>query len=100
MVSTLEAIYFAALEVAPHKDDFGQDRMEALIHLMWLFGMQRAATAQGAKREGKPLPFSKDGKDMQRDLRRTEKGSEKHLQDIENGRRLKEEAKLKCLNGS
>ena len=67
---------------------------------MWLFGIQRAATAKGARREGKPAPFSKGGKDVQRDLRRTEKGSEKHLRDIEMGRRLKEEAKVKNISGS
>ena len=95
MCSTLEAIYCAALEVAESKDDFTDANRDALIHLMWLFGIQRAASALGSKRKGKPLPFSIDGKDLQRDLRRTEKGSEKHLRDIENGLRLREEAKAK-----
>lgn len=91
MCSTLEAIYYAALEVSRGKSlkEFDEDNRNAMIDLMWLFGIQRAATALGARREGKPLPFSTDGKNMQRGLRRTEKGSEKHLRDLENGRKLK-----------
>jgi hypothetical protein len=99
MCSTLEALYFAALETAEasnenrHRKDFNEVNRKSLIDLMWLFGIQRNATALSAKREGKPSPFSKDGKAMQRNLRKTEKGSEKHLRDIERGKRLMEEAK-------
>ena len=95
MISTLEAIYFAALEAAEVREscreDFKDINRKALIDLMWLFGIQRSATAVSAKRKGKPLPFSKCGKAMQRNLRKTEKGSEKHLRDIEMGKRLKQE---------
>lgn len=90
MCSTLEAIYYSALEVSKYRyQKFDEKKHAAIIDLMWLFGIQRAATALGARRDGKPLPFTKDGKDMQRDLRRTEKGSEKHMRDLENGRKLK-----------
>ena len=98
MCSTLEAIYFAAVEVAEvsccfdFDNDIDNEKRKALIDLMWLFGIQRSATALGARREGKPLPFSKDGKAMQRDLRKTAKGSEKHMRDIEIGKRLKAKA--------
>lgn len=101
MCSTLEAIYFAAVEVAEvsccfdfdNDSDIDSDneKRKALIDLMWLFGIQRSATALGARREGKPVPFSKDGKNMQRDLRKT-KGSEKHSRDIEIGKQLKAKA--------
>jgi len=97
MCSTLEAIYFAAMEVAQVSCYFDNAKRKALIDLMWLFGIQRSATALRARREGKPLPFSKDGKTMQRDLRKTEKGSEKHLRDIEITKRLKAKATNNAL---
>mmetsp|Transcript_21460 Transcript_21460/g.31584 ORF Transcript_21460/g.31584 Transcript_21460/m.31584 type:complete len:329 (-) Transcript_21460:385-1371(-) len=97
MCSTLEAIYFAALEVLQMKtkgdDKFEESSRDALIHLMWLFGIIRAATVSTAARHGKPLPFTKEGKELQQLLRRTEKGSEKHLRDIERGCNLKDELK-------
>lgn len=78
MCSTLEAIYYATVEAFDSCDDQGQrqrqdggETRKAKLDLMWLFGIQRAKTALGAKKEGKPSPFSKDGKDMQRDLRWT-----------------------------
>mmetsp|Transcript_7101 Transcript_7101/g.7752 ORF Transcript_7101/g.7752 Transcript_7101/m.7752 type:complete len:396 (+) Transcript_7101:238-1425(+) len=109
MCSTMEAIYFAALQVqianrGKHNnrntnDDYindeetnndvnDEERCKRLVHLMWLFGIQRSATIMTAKSDGKPLPFSVEGKEYQRSLRRTIKGSEKHLRDIENGKRL------------
>ena len=88
MCSTVEAIYFAALQVATEKKLCNQE-VDNLIHIMWLFAIQRASTIETAKREGKPDPFSLEGKERQRNLRRTIKGSEKHLKDIENGKRLK-----------
>jgi len=90
MISTLEAIYFAALELSKHKHDFTCNNKKALIHLMWLFGIQRATTSTSTERDGRPLPFSNEGKELQRTFRRTLKGSEKHLRDIRNGRKLKQ----------
>ncbi len=106
MCSTLEAIYFAALEVyalTKRNDDFDSSERNDdnnseisndgdfdLLPLMWLFAIQRLATVRTAKREGKPDPFTKEGKEYQRALRRTIKGSEKHLRDIEKGKMLKE----------
>ena len=56
---------------------------------MWLFRIQRSLMMETAKKEGKPDPFTVEGKELQRSLRRTVKGSEKHLRDIENGKKLK-----------
>lgn len=98
MISTMEAVYFAAWEVMNAKRGGGEEEegeeeesLDVLLDWMWLFGIQRAATAQGALQRGKPAPFTLKGKEVQRELRRTEKGSEKHLRDIEQGKRLKEE---------
>lgn len=90
MLSTLEAIYFAAFEIMNLKNSFSEDNKNALNELMWLFGIQRAAIASSSEREEKPLPFSTEGKEYQRNLRRTEKGSEKHLRDIEKGKKLQQ----------
>lgn len=123
MVSTLEAIYYAAHQIMntnqqptttstttataiptndddddvykQNNNDFSQANRDALIDLMWLFGIQRAATSNSSVvRDGRPVPFSKEGKDWQRVVRRTVKGSEKHLRDIEKGKRLKLEGKM------
>lgn len=62
-LSTIEAIYFASAELAPDNED--------LVHLMFLFGMQRAAIAKrGLWKDRKALPFTGDGKEEQRALRR------------------------------
>ena len=73
MLSTMEAIYFAAIEVAASKGWSEEDR-QRLMHLMWLFALQRRAIIrqQGTKRSGgnsSPLPFSAEGKDKQRNDR-------------------------------
>ena len=83
MMSTIEAIYYAALEVHQSKckqmlmecapqsqlDEYLLDEQN-LIHLLWLFGQQRLATMEQAKNEGKAAPCCEDGKEMQRALRR------------------------------
>ena len=62
-LSTIEAIYYAALEVDPHNSD--------LIHLLWLFGRQRAAIqSRGIWKDRKGLPFTEAGKEEIRALRR------------------------------
>ena len=89
MVSTLEAIYFASMEINQMKEKNNQEENH-LLDLLWLFGIQRASTVLTACKLGKPIPFTSEGKEMQRSLRRTIKGSESHLRDIERGRQLKE----------
>lgn len=88
MCSTLEAIYFAALQVCIANNYTAKD-IDNLIHIMWLFGIQRSLTIGTAIREGKPNPFSTEAKELQRALRKTIKGSEKHIRDIENGKMFK-----------
>ncbi|KAL7549655.1 hypothetical protein ACHAWF_012921 [Thalassiosira exigua] len=105
-VSTIEAIYYAAFEVlqtkihslletnqksGEHLDDLvGQ---ENLVHLLWLFGLQRAAILKSAKDEGIPAPFSDEGKELQREMRR-QKGTWRQLRHKEDERRLREKKLL------
>jgi hypothetical protein len=85
MMSTIEAIYYAGLEVYQSKrekllvdSDVAQSQQlekssideNNLVLLLWLFGRQRMATLEQAKNEGKVAPCCEDGKEMQRALRR------------------------------
>lgn len=85
MMSTIEAIYYAAFEVYQNKrknlslvESAAQSQQleecfmdeQNLIHLLWLFGQQRMATLDQAKNEGKAAPCCEDGKEIQRALRR------------------------------
>lgn len=81
-VSTIEAIYYAAMEVSEQK--FKQEQalqqtstleghladQRNLMHLLWLFGHQRAATLQAAERDGKPAPGTDEAKELARALRK------------------------------
>ena len=83
MISTIEAIYYASLEVYQCRykqllhssspqlliDECLKDETN-LIHLLWLFAQQRLATMEKAKEEGKAAPCCEDGKELQRALRR------------------------------
>ena len=83
MMSTIEAIYYASLEVyqgrykqmvvnsspQTHLDECLIDERNS-IHLLWLFGLQRQAIIKRAEEEGKPAPCSEDGKEIQRECRR------------------------------
>lgn len=83
MMSTIEAIYYASLEVFQSRykqlllDSSPQSNLDEclideqnLIHLLWLFGQQRLTTMEKASVEGKTAPCCEDGKEMQRALRR------------------------------
>jgi len=69
MLSTLEAIYFAAVQVSQHKSWFSLENQQALIDIMWLFGIQRSLTTETMERHGRPCPFTKAGKDLQKSFR-------------------------------
>jgi hypothetical protein len=88
MLSTVEAIYFAAMEVYLSRKllDQGslsnsneeQAQRDEMINIMWLFALQRSIIQQrGCANDGdstatqgyKPPPFSKEGKDFQIALR-------------------------------
>lgn len=106
MLSTIEAIYFAALEVAKHLqlslDEDGNNtnsfwdstNTESLIDIMWLFALQRAAICRSSptSKNGDDLPFTDAGKEARRALRRTA-GTEKQVKDKEKGKKLREEAR-------
>ena len=102
-VSTIEAIFYAAMEVSrlkskqQSKDQSIEDNLAErnnLIHLLWLFGHQRAATYQAAERDGIPAPGSEQGKELARSLRK-QKGDYawRSERNKEVGKILKEECK-------
>jgi hypothetical protein len=66
----MEAIFFAAVQVSPHQSWFTIENQQALIDIMWLFGIQRALTTVTVERDGRPCPFTTDGKELQRSYRR------------------------------
>jgi len=83
MMSTIEAVYYASLEIyqsrykqlaatsvpQSHLDKCLTDENN-LIHLLWLFGHQRQSTMEKARNAGKAAPCVEDGKELQRALRR------------------------------
>ena len=89
MISTIEAIYYASMEVAEHKEGVLKDEKEKLIHLLYLFAEQRISIQRSCKISGESLPYGEKGKEEQRALRRY-KGTAKQARDKEMGRLLKE----------
>ena len=93
MISTIEAIYYASLEVSEHKRSIPKDERENLIHLLYLFAEQRISIQRSCEESGgKTTPFSEKGKEEQRALRRY-KGTEKQARDKKRGKLLKEFAR-------
>jgi len=102
MISTIEAIYYAAFEVLQKKNSTilqstvtTNDQLadtNNLLHLLWLFGHQRAAILRSAQDKGKPPPFTKEGKEAQREMRR-QKGTWRQLRHKDDERRLIEKKK-------
>ena len=92
MISTIEAIYYASLEIAEHKQSIPKDERENLIHLLYLFAEQRMSIQRSCEKSGEAAPFSEEGKEEQRALRRY-KGTEKQARDKEKGKLLKEIAR-------
>ena len=82
MLSTIEAIYFAAWDVAVQKE-WTLERRQNLVNLLWTFGLQRAVI-QGYYEKGKGhrliphMPFSEDGKECARRLRIKDTNKKKH----------------------
>ena len=73
MLSTIEALYFAAWEVADQQN-WSLDRRRALVNLLWIFGLQRAVIKRqyeigNGHRIIPYMPFSEEGKDFARKLR-------------------------------
>lgn len=106
-VSTIEAIYYAAMEVSEQKylqqqalrqssytlEDHLADKRN-LMGLLWLFGHQRAATIQAAERDGKPAPGTVEAKEQARALRKqTGEYAWRSERNKEIGKILKEECR-------
>lgn len=72
MLSTVEAIYFAAMEAAL---DWTPAERERLIHIMWLFALQRSVVHVQSELEQRPPPFTEEGKEIQRVLRKLQFGN-------------------------
>lgn len=66
MLSTIEAIYFAAMEATL---DWSKEERESLIHIMWLFALQHSVIGKRSQEEKRTVPFSEEGKSHRRELR-------------------------------
>ncbi|GAX25989.1 hypothetical protein FisN_4Hh527 [Fistulifera solaris] len=73
-VSTVEAIYFCAWDVAA-SIGWNEDKKRNLVHLLWLFGIQREVIRRKYEEDGgvvlhEHMPFTEEGKQFQRDIRK------------------------------
>jgi hypothetical protein len=75
MLSTIEAIYFAAMEITTTTDCWTEEERERLVHIMWLFALQHSVILQRSQIEQRILPFSAEEKSRQRVLRQKQKGN-------------------------
>lgn len=73
MLSTIEAVYFAAMEVTDGV--WTEPERGELLDLMWLFAIQRSVIHQKSEEEERLLPFSDEGKAERRALREKQKGN-------------------------
>lgn len=78
-VSTVEAIYFCAWDVASAVG-WNEEEKRNLVHLLWLFGIQREVIRRKYEQDGgttlpEHLPFTEAGKEFQREIRRRPEGS-------------------------
>ncbi|KAL7530475.1 hypothetical protein ACHAXR_003516 [Thalassiosira sp. AJA248-18] len=111
MISTIEAIFYAAFEVSQHKMQRTLESNQSsqvgsstdlidqnnLMHLVWLFGHQRAATFKAAKNEGIPPPCSDEAKERKRESRK-QRGTWRQLRHEEDERIRRINEKNKRLN--
>lgn len=73
-VSTVEAIYFCAWDVAT-ATGWNENEKRNLVHLLWLFGIQREVIRRKYEEDGgttlhEHMPFTIEGKEFQREIRR------------------------------
>jgi hypothetical protein len=86
MLSTVEAIYYSSWQVAIAQKWTAAER-ENLVCLLYIFCVQRYLIQQkyeknevkGVKQESPMVPFTEDGKEFQRSLRRLHKTRKKPL---------------------
>jgi hypothetical protein len=67
MLSTIEAVYFAAMDVT--KNCWTTLERLRLINIMWLFSLQHSIINKRSIAEQRPVPFSEEGKAKARLLR-------------------------------
>jgi DTW domain len=76
MLSTVEAIYYSAWDVATYRDDWSDEDRANLVHMLWLFGVQREiiqrrykeGKVRCYKQEPRP-PITDEYKDFHRKIR-------------------------------
>lgn len=85
MLSTVEAVYYAAWQIAVAQN-WTLEQCSGFVQLLWLFSLQREIIRRsydgddkGYRRFTNPLPFSVDGKEYQRSLRRKQHNLKKLL---------------------
>lgn len=91
MLSTIEAVYYSAWEVATVRDDFTDEDRDNLVQLLWIFGLQRQIIqtkyAEGKVKHYKHdaiVPFKEDSKQVQRS-RRAKQGMQRERATRNNG---------------
>jgi hypothetical protein len=67
MLSTMEAIYFSAYQVT---FDWPNEERQQLVHIMWLFALQRSMITKRSEQELRPPPFTSEQKEIARMLRK------------------------------
>lgn len=88
-LSTVEAIYWSAWTTG-RAMDWNEERLTSLLTLLWLFGWQRQAITKRYEQDASlppHLPFTEDGKEYQRELRRRKgKGEHTEADDVASSR--------------
>lgn len=64
MLSTAEAIYYAALEAGAARG-WTEKEQDQIIDVMWLFALQRSIVGRRGVQAGRPAAYSKEGKARQ-----------------------------------
>ena len=73
MLSTIEATYCATLEVT--RESWPSHERDDLVHMLWLFALQRSVIHVRSEMEKRLLPFTEEGKESRRILRVRQKGN-------------------------
>lgn len=89
-------IHNTNLDQSLQQDDLLQ-QTSSLLHLFFIFGLQRALIQKAATNEGRSMPFSEQGKNEQRALRKYA-GTEKQARDKQIGQKLKEKRRQEKLS--
>ncbi|KAG7347133.1 DTW domain containing protein [Nitzschia inconspicua] len=99
MLSTMEAIYFAAIEMSAALG-WDKERREKIRNIMWIFALQRRAIihqhmGNSAEQDALPLPFSMEGKKLQKSFRVRKDGKDSAARQKRNGQSVFYERKDK-----